>query len=169
MNSANETEKPSILVTGAAGFVGFHLTRRLLDTGHRVIGIDNLNDYYDPSLKQARLALLETDERFVFRRVDLADHAALTRVFDEVNPAVVVHLAAQAGVRYSLENPGAYVHSNLVGFANVLEACRYGQVRHLLYAWSSPSTAETRRFRSPRTTRSSIPCPSTRRPSAPTS
>ena len=125
------------LVTGAAGFIGYHLSRRLLDAGWRVAGLDNLNDYYDVSLKQARLDELKNRPGFSFLRGDLADEAAVEAAFDRFRPQVVVNLAAQAGVRYSLENPRAYVDSNLVGMLNVLEGCRRHPVRHLLYASSS--------------------------------
>jgi len=126
-----------LLVTGAAGFIGFHLVRRLLREGRRVIGIDNLNDYYDVGLKQARLDILSPESGFQFRRLDIADKAALADLFDAVRPKRVVHLAAQAGVRYSLTNPDAYIASNLVGFANLLEACRRHEVGHLVYASTS--------------------------------
>jgi UDP-glucuronate 4-epimerase len=125
-----------ILVTGAAGFIGFHLAQRLLDRGDEVVGLDNVNDYYDPELKKARLARL-TSERFTDVRADIADADALRSVFSNHRPQRVVHLAAQAGVRYSLVNPQAYVNSNLVGFANVLECCRHNTVQHLVYASSS--------------------------------
>jgi UDP-glucuronate 4-epimerase len=125
------------VLTGAAGFIGFHVAARLLDRGDEVVGLDNRSPYYDVRLKDARLALLKERSGFTFHEVDLADRAATARVFAEAAPAAVVHLAAQAGVRYSLENPAAYVDANLVGFANVLEACRQGQVGHLLYASSS--------------------------------
>jgi UDP-glucuronate 4-epimerase len=125
------------LVTGAAGFIGFHVSRRLLDRGERVIGLDNVNDYYDVRLKHARLALLEGQPQFQFVKADLADRAALQQLFAAERPEVVIHLAAQAGVRYSLENPHAYVDSNLVGFINILEGCRHHGVRHLAYASSS--------------------------------
>ena len=127
----------TVLVTGAAGFIGFHLSRRLLADGHTVLGLDNLNAYYDVTLKQARLAQLEAEARFRFYKHDLADRAALEDVFVEEKPETVVNLAAQAGVRYSLENPQAYVDSNLVGFVNILEACRHHDVGHLVYASSS--------------------------------
>jgi UDP-glucuronate 4-epimerase len=125
-----------ILVTGAAGFIGFHLAQRLLERGDEVVGLDNVNDYYDPELKKARLARL-TSERFTDVRADIADADALRSVFSNHRPQRVVHLAAQAGVRYSLVNPQAYVNSNLVGFANVLECCRHNTVQHLVYASSS--------------------------------
>jgi UDP-glucuronate 4-epimerase len=126
-----------ILVTGAAGFIGFHLARRYLDAGRPVIGLDNLNDYYDVTLKHARLGVLEQNPAFQFVHTDLADAAALNRLFEQHDFEVVVNLAAQAGVRYSLTNPQAYVESNLVGFVNILEACRHHGARHLLYASSS--------------------------------
>ncbi|MEQ1440408.1 NAD-dependent epimerase [Fontimonas sp. SYSU GA230001] len=126
-----------ILLTGAAGFVGLHSTLALLARGDEVLGCDNLNDYYDPTLKTARLALLQGRPGFQFRRIDLADAAALEAAFREFRPQAVVHLAAQAGVRYSLQNPRAYVDSNLVGFANILECCRHHPVRHLVFASSS--------------------------------
>jgi UDP-glucuronate 4-epimerase len=126
-----------VLVTGAAGFIGSHLSHRLLDKGREVIGIDNLNDYYDPNLKLARLAPLESREGFRFERLDVADTGALQGLFARGAFDGVVHLAAQAGVRYSLQNPGAYVQSNLVGFANILEGCRHHGVKHLVFASSS--------------------------------
>jgi UDP-glucuronate 4-epimerase len=126
-----------ILVTGAAGFIGFHLARRYLDAGRPVIGFDNLNDYYDVTLKHARLGVLKQNPTFQFVHADLADAAALNRLFEQHGFEVVVNLAAQAGVRYSLTNPQAYVESNLVGFVNILEACRHHGARHLLYASSS--------------------------------
>jgi UDP-glucuronate 4-epimerase len=126
----------AVLVTGAAGFIGFHVAQRLLQAGRRVVGVDNLNDYYDPTLKQARLQVLRNDARFRFMRLDLADQAAASPLFEEGFP-VVVHLAAQAGVRYSLQNPQAYISANLQGFANVLEGCRHNGCKHLLFASSS--------------------------------
>jgi UDP-glucuronate 4-epimerase len=129
--------KQTYLVTGAAGFVGYHLSRRLLSLGCTVIGFDNLNDYYDVSLKQDRLEQLAGFPSFAFVKGDLADKEAVDSVFSLYKPAVVVNLAAQAGVRYSIENPAAYVQSNLVGFANILEACRQFPVTHLVYASSS--------------------------------
>jgi UDP-glucuronate 4-epimerase len=126
-----------ILVTGAAGFIGMHCSARLLAQGHQVIGIDNLNDYYDPRLKQARLAQLTPQPGFRFIETDIADRDALEKLFAEVRPERVLHLAAQAGVRYSLKNPHAYVQSNLVGFVNILEGCRHHGVQHLVYASSS--------------------------------
>ena len=125
------------LVTGAAGFIGFHVSRRLLARGEQVVGLDNVNDYYDVRLKYARLAQLEAEPQFRFVKADLAERAALQQLFASERPEVVIHLAAQAGVRYSLENPHAYVDSNLVGFINILEGCRHHGVRHLAYASSS--------------------------------
>nr|WP_319528617.1 NAD-dependent epimerase [Pseudomonas laurentiana] len=126
-----------ILVTGSAGFIGFHVCRYLLRRGDEVVGIDNLNDYYDVSLKQARLDQLLPEERFSFVRLDIADRDGMARLFSEGGFDRVVHLAAQAGVRYSLENPHAYVDSNLTGFVNVLEGCRQQKIQHLVYASSS--------------------------------
>ncbi|ABA88713.1 UDP-galacturonate 4-epimerase [Syntrophotalea carbinolica DSM 2380] len=126
-----------ILVTGAAGFIGFHLAKVLLERGDDVVGLDNLNDYYDVSLKQARLAQLEGLSRFRFIKCDLADREGIARLFREEKFDRVVNLAAQAGVRYSLKNPHAYVDSNLVGFVNILEGCRHNDVKHLVYASSS--------------------------------
>lgn len=124
------------LVTGAAGFIGFHVSQRLLAAGHQVVGIDNLNDYYDISLKQARLDQLPSAD-FHFVKMDLADTPAMAALFAEQKFDRVIHLAAQAGVRYSLENPHAYAQANLVGHLNVLEGCRHNKVQHLLYASSS--------------------------------
>jgi UDP-glucuronate 4-epimerase len=126
-----------ILVTGAAGFIGFHLTRRLLERGDEIVGLDNLNDYYDVSLKEARLRLLESSPGFRFVRISLEDRPAVAEIFFEEKFDMVVHLAAQAGVRYSLQNPNAYIDSNIVGFMNVLEGCRYHNIKHLVYASSS--------------------------------
>lgn len=127
----------TILVTGAAGFIGFFVSQRLLDRGEVVLGLDNLNPYYDVQLKRDRLAQLQTHPNFRFYPLDLADRAAITTLFQEQTIDRVIHLAAQAGVRYSLENPHAYVDSNLVGFVNILEGCRQQQVAHLVYASSS--------------------------------
>jgi UDP-glucuronate 4-epimerase len=124
------------LVTGAAGFIGFHVAQRLLQAGHQVVGIDNLNDYYDVSLKQARLDLLQKPG-FSFQKIDLADRTAMASLFADEQFDRVIHLAAQAGVRYSLENPHAYADANLTGHLNVLEGCRHNKVQHLLYASSS--------------------------------
>ena len=126
-----------ILVTGAAGFIGSTLAARLLARGDEVLGYDNLNDYYDPTLKEARLARLTPQANFSFVRASLEDRPALEQAFAQFRPERVVNLAAQAGVRYSIENPYAYIESNLVGFINVLEACRHGGVGHLVYASSS--------------------------------
>ena len=127
----------SLLVTGCAGFVGFHFARRLLEAGKPVVGLDNLNDYYDPALKLARLGLLEKYPAFTFLKLDLADRAGMKAAFAQFGFSVVVHLAAQAGVRYSLQNPHAYADSNLEGFINILEGCRHAGCRHLLFASSS--------------------------------
>lgn len=126
-----------ILVTGAAGFIGFHLAQRLLDRGDLVVGLDNLNDYYDVSLKEARLNILSDKENFTFFKIDLSDRETVVRLFFNEQFDAVVNLAAQAGVRYSLTNPHAYIDANLVGFMNVLEGCRHQQVGHLVYASSS--------------------------------
>ncbi len=126
-----------ILVTGAAGFIGMHAALRLLERGDEVVGIDNLNDYYEVSLKEARLAQLQGRSGFRFEKVDIADRAAIERIFAAERFDKVIHLAAQAGVRYSIKNPHAYADSNLVGFVNILEGCRNNQVRHLVYASSS--------------------------------
>jgi len=126
-----------ILVTGSAGFIGSHVAHRLLDRGDRVVGLDNLNDYYDPELKRSRLARLESREGFRQATLDLEDRDGVARLFDEVRPSGVVHLAAQAGVRYSLEKPSAYVDSNIVGFLNILEGCRAVQPAHLVFASTS--------------------------------
>lgn len=126
-----------ILVTGAAGFIGFHTAKALLDRGDQVVGLDNLNDYYDVTLKQARLAQLEGRNGFSFEKVDLAGNAAMEDLFKREKFDRVIHLAAQAGVRYSIENPHAYVSSNLTGFMNILEGCRHADIQHLVYASSS--------------------------------
>jgi len=125
------------LITGAAGFIGYFLSKKLLEQGCTVIGIDNVNDYYDVKLKYNRLEQLEPYERFTFLKVDISDKEDLTNVFKEYKPEIVVNLAAQAGVRYSIENPDAYIQSNVIGFYNILEACRHYPVDHLIYASSS--------------------------------
>jgi len=127
----------AILVTGAAGFIGFHVARQLLAEGREVIGLDNINDYYDPALKRARLDILRPDSRFSFVQADLADRATISELFAKHRFETVVHLAAQAGVRYSIDSPHTYVDSNLQGFLNVLEGCRHNGCRHLVYASSS--------------------------------
>ncbi|MEP6839382.1 MAG: NAD-dependent epimerase [Bradyrhizobium sp.] len=127
----------AILVTGAAGFIGFHVARRLLAEGCTVVGLDNLNNYYDPALKAARLDVLQGEARFSFERTDLSDRASIEALFARHRFARVVHLAAQAGVRYSIDHPHAYVSANLEGFVNVLEGCRHHGCRHLVYASSS--------------------------------
>ena len=126
-----------ILLTGAAGFIGSHVALTLLGRGDEVVGIDNINDYYDPTLKEARLARLTGREGFSFRKLDIADRTGIAQLFAERRFEKVIHLAAQAGVRYSLENPHAYIDSNIVGFTNILEGCRHNGVQHLTYASSS--------------------------------
>jgi UDP-glucuronate 4-epimerase len=125
------------LITGAAGFIGYYLSRKLLEQGCRVIGIDNVNDYYDVNLKYTRLKQLEPYEKFTFIKGDISDKGMIMETFEEYKPNVVVNLAAQAGVRYSIENPDVYIQSNIIGFYNILEACRYNPVDHLVYASSS--------------------------------
>jgi len=126
-----------VMITGAAGFIGSTLGLRLLARGDRVYGVDNMNDYYDVTLKEARLARLQANSKFTFQKLDIADRAGMERLFKEQKFDAVVNLAAQAGVRYSIENPHAYVDANLVGFANVLEGCRHSKVGHLVFASSS--------------------------------
>ncbi len=129
--------KKTYLITGAAGFIGYFLSKKLLEQGCTVIGIDNVNDYYDVQLKHTRLEQLEPHEKFTFLKVDISDKEALTNVFKEHKPSIVVNLAAQAGVRYSIENPQVYMQSNVIGFYNILEACRHYPIDHLIYASSS--------------------------------
>lgn len=126
-----------ILITGAAGFIGFHLAKRLLDMGTTVLGLDNLNDYYDVSLKESRLHILEDYPAFTFVKGDLADADTVNEQFETFQPDIVVNLAAQAGVRYSIDHPRSYIDSNIIGFFNILEACRHHPVEHLLFASSS--------------------------------
>jgi len=125
------------LITGAAGFIGFHTARQLLETGHEVIGLDNINDYYDPKIKYDRLAILDAYPGFSFHKLDLVEGETVKELVANNKPDRVIHLAAQAGVRYSIENPHAYAQSNLIGFLNILEACRYAKTPHLTYASSS--------------------------------
>jgi UDP-glucuronate 4-epimerase len=127
----------AILVTGSAGFIGFHVARQLLAEGRHVVGLDNLNNYYDPALKQSRLNILHENSRFSFVQLDLADRRSMALLFAKHRFAVVVHLAAQAGVRHSIDHPHAYVEANLEGFVNVLEGCRHNDCKHLLFASSS--------------------------------
>jgi UDP-glucuronate 4-epimerase len=125
------------LITGAAGFIGFHTSQYLLDRGDTVIGVDNINDYYDPSLKEARLSQLKDNDRFTFYKIDIIDKDAVNTIFETESPEHIIHLAAQAGVRYSIENPYAYIDSNITGFMNILEACRHNPIKHLVFASSS--------------------------------
>lgn len=135
--AADLDQNTPLLVTGAAGFIGFHLSEKLARAGLEVVGIDNLNDYYDPALKEARLDILRQYPNFSFQKLDLDDREGMARLFDAHPFTHVINLAAQAGVRYSLENPHAYAKSNLTGFLNLLEECRRAQVQHLVYASSS--------------------------------
>jgi len=130
-------KKIKVLITGAAGFIGFHLAKQLNKSGYEVVGLDNLNDYYDVNLKQARLDILNQLESFSFHKADLQDNDSIQKIFAEEKVDYVVNLAAQAGVRYSIENPHAYTGSNVQGFLNILEACRHHKVKHLVYASSS--------------------------------
>lgn len=132
----SDTSK-TYLITGGAGFIGFYLSKGLLEKGAEVIGIDNLNDYYEVSLKEERLSLLKPFERYTFIRGDIADKETVMKVFERYQPQVVINLAAQAGVRYSIDNPDAYIQSNIVGFFNIIEGCRYYPVEHLVFASSS--------------------------------
>lgn len=125
------------LVTGVAGFIGSNVASILLNRGHRVVGVDNLNDYYDVSLKEARLSRINSNANFHFIKLDIEDRNAISSLFSEQNFDRVIHLAAQAGVRYSIKNPHAYADANLVGHLNILEGCRHNQVKHLVYASSS--------------------------------
>ena len=129
--------KKTVLITGAAGFIGFHLSKRLLDMGATIIGFDNVNDYYDISLKKSRLQILGEYPKFTFIKGDLADEQAVNSLFTMYHPDIVVNLAAQAGVRYSIDHPRSYINSNVIGFFNILEACRHYPVEHLLFASSS--------------------------------
>ena len=126
-----------ILVTGSAGFIGFHTSKRLLDSGYDVVGLDNLNDYYDVNLKKDRLKLLQDHNRFVFHKISLEDQSAVKQLFKNESPQRVIHLAAQAGVRYSIDHPQVYIQSNIVGTFHILESCRHNQVEHLVYASTS--------------------------------
>src|SRR5699024_6419910 len=137
MNNNWKNSRINVLVTGAAGFIGFYLSKKLLEEGCKVIGIDNINDYYDVNLKQARLQQLEYYENLIFIKEDISNKDKIMEIFEEYKPDVVVNLAAQAGVRYSIENPDVYMQSNVIGFYNILEACRHYPVDHLVYASSS--------------------------------
>lgn len=127
----------NILVTGAAGFIGAFLAKRLLERGDNIVGADNVNDYYDVRIKRARLEMLSKYDNFTFKEINIADKTAVDEIFEEYRPEIVVNLAAQAGVRYSIENPQVYIESNIIGFFNILEACRRYPVEHLVYASSS--------------------------------
>lgn len=137
MNYKSLDTTKTYLVTGAAGFIGFHLSKKLLEKGCRVIGIDNINDYYDVNLKYNRLEKLKLFENLTFIKGDISDKNMIMNAFKEYKPNIVVNLAAQAGVRYSIENPDVYIESNIIGFFNILEVCRYNSVEHLIYASSS--------------------------------
>jgi len=137
MNNKMPDTGKKYLITGAAGFIGYFLASKLLEQGKSVIGLDNINDYYDVNLKNSRLQRLTTYEKFIFIKGDIADKATVFETFEKYRPEIVINLAAQAGVRYSVENPDVYIQSNIIGFFNILEACRYYPVNHLLYASSS--------------------------------
>ncbi|MCY9006772.1 GDP-mannose 4,6-dehydratase [Peribacillus frigoritolerans] len=137
MNYKSQDPSKTYLITGVAGFIGFFLSRKLLEQGCNVIGIDNINDYYDVKLKYDRLEKMEHFENFTFIKGDISDKEMVTKIFVEYKPNIVVNLAAQAGVRYSIENPDVYIQSNIIGFYNILEACRHYPVDHLVYASSS--------------------------------
>lgn len=137
MNYKSLDHNKTYLITGVAGFIGFFLSRKLLEQGCRVIGVDNINDYYDVNLKYTRLGQLEPYDKFTFIKGDISDKTMITSIFEEHKPNIVINLAAQAGVRYSIENPDVYIQSNIIGFYNILEACRHNPVDHLVYASSS--------------------------------
>ena len=137
VNMNNKKQEQVYFIAGAAGFIGFYLAKRLLESGVGVVGLDNMNDYYEVSLKEERLRILNKSEGFTFIKGDLADKETVMSIFKKYRPDIVVNLAAQAGVRYSIDNPDAYIQSNLVGFFNILEGCRYYPVKHLVYASSS--------------------------------
>ena len=156
-----------VLVTGAAGFIGFHVAKRLVEGGQRVVGLDNLNAYYDPAVKRDRLAALPGDGSFTFEQLDLGDRAGVAGLFERHRFPLVVHLAAQAGVRCSVDNPPAYADANLSGFTNVLEGCRQHGCRHLVYASSSSVYGANTRL--PFRTSDNVDHPLRRRPRRPTS
>ena len=134
------------IVTGCAGFIGMHLCESLLKDGHLILGIDNVNDYYSQKLKKSRLAILTKYENFSFEKLNIENYELLYRIFKNFSPDKVINLAAQAGVRYSLENPAAYISSNVVGFLNILECCRYNNVKGLVYASSSSVYGGNKKF-----------------------
>ena len=134
-------EKPRVVLVGA-GFIGFHTSKRLLDSGYDVVGLDNINDYYDVNLKKSRLNILQDSNRFAFYNISLEDFESVAQLFKKEAPQRVIHLAAQAGVRYSIEHPEIYIQSNIIGTFHILECCRYNQVEHLVYASTSSSFAE---------------------------
>lgn len=137
MSCRTLNKNKTYLITGAAGFIGYYLSKKLLEQGCTVVGLDNINDYYDVNLKNTRLELLEHFDNFSFIKCDISDKQMLLNIFEEYKPNIVVNLAAQAGVRYSIENPDVYIQSNIIGFYNILEACRHNPVDHLVYASSS--------------------------------
>ncbi len=143
-------DKGPILVTGAAGFIGANVCRNLLEKGCTVVGVDNLNDYYDVALKHHRLEALHQHADFQFQQLELADQAAVIHLFEEFQFGVLIHLAAQAGVRYSIQNPNAYIQSNVVGFQNILEGCRLHRPEHLVFASSSSVYGNSKKPCSPR-------------------
>jgi UDP-glucuronate 4-epimerase len=153
------TNGSKVLITGAAGFIGFHLSRRLCSEGYEVVGLDNLNDYYDVGLKNDRVNVLKSSfPSFSFIRVELADNENVKRVFKDHQFTYVVNLAAQAGVRYSIDHPHSYIDSNVIGFLNILEGCRHNGVKHLVYASSGAVYGANRKCRSPRTIIRTIRC-----------
>ena len=142
-----------ILLTGAAGFIGFHLSLKLIDSGFNVFGIDNMNDYYEVNLKRNRLKNIEKNSKFKngkwkFLKIDIVQNKILEEIFEEFKPEIVINLAAQAGVRYSIKNPAAYLNSNIIGFGNILECCRKFNISHLIYASSSSVYGGNKKFHS---------------------
>lgn len=145
MNFENIESEKCYLITGAAGFIGFYLAKKLLESGCKVVGIDNLNNYYDVNLKYDRLEILKSFTNFAFQKNDISNKEVVFELFEKFQPDIVVNLAAQAGVRYSIENPDAYIQSNVIGFYNILEACRYNSIEHLIYASSSSVYGESKK------------------------